>query len=70
LLTALALTGYPVASTKLMLAGMLAHGGLIELIQPHVGRNGSISDVGFDALGILLGWAFSYWMLRPRAPAP
>jgi VanZ family protein len=70
LLTALALTGYPKANTKLMLAGMLAHGGLIELIQPHVGRNGSISDVGFDALGILLGLAFSYWMLRPRAPAP
>ena len=69
LLTVLALAGYGKTNALLIATGMLAHGGLIELIQPHVGRNGSISDVGFDGLGVVLGWAISYWLL-PRTPAP
>lgn len=38
-----------------VLPGLLLHGSLIEVIQPHVGRTGSVRDVGLDAIGIGLG---------------
>lgn len=69
LLAGLALASYGKTHAILVVTGLLAHGGLIELIQPHVGRNGSMADVGFDAVGIILGWAMSLWLL-PRTPAP
>jgi VanZ family protein len=39
-----------------VLPGLVAHAGLTELIQPYVGRTGSLRDVGLDTLGIAIGW--------------
>lgn len=36
--------------------GLVAHGAMIEIIQPHVGRHGTVTDVGIDAAGVTLGW--------------
>jgi VanZ family protein len=38
-----------------VLPGLLIHGSLIEIIQPHVGRTGRIEDVGLDLIGIVIG---------------
>jgi len=68
LLTVLASTGYP-RQGVLVASGLVAHGALVEIIQPHVGRNGTVTDVAFDAVGVLLG----HWLsrsLKSRRPAP
>ncbi len=41
----------------------LAYGGLIELIQPLVGRSGEWADLFADGIGILAGLALG-WILR------
>jgi VanZ family protein len=38
-----------------VLPGLVAHAGLTELIQPYVGRFGSVRDVAFDTLGVAIG---------------
>jgi VanZ family protein len=38
-----------------VLPALVAHGALIELIQPYVGRFGSLRDVGLDTLGVAIG---------------
>ena len=47
----------------------IAYGGLIELIQPFVGRSAEWADFGMDVLGVgvgtLLGWALHrLWTAR------
>lgn len=49
----------------------LLYGIAIELIQPHVGRQGELADFYADAFGALLGlglgMAFNEYILRPAA---
>jgi VanZ family protein len=53
-----------------LVAGLILHGGVTELIQTVVpGRTGTWQDAGLDLLGVALGLAFSYWRWR-RRPAP
>lgn len=50
-------------------AGLVAHGALIEIIQPHVGRNGTAMDVALDAVGVALGlWLVRFLAIRSPAP--
>jgi VanZ family protein len=42
---------------------LVAHGGLIEVVQPYVGRTGSLRDVGLDTLGIVIG-GMIVWIAR------
>ena len=58
LLTILAATGYPHRGVLIGLI-LVAHGALVEIIQPHVGRNGTVIDVAFDAAGVALG----FWLI-------
>lgn len=43
--------------------GLIAHGIATELIQPHVGRTGSVRDVLLDSLGVGIG-LFVLWLCR------
>jgi len=43
--------------------GALAHGVTTEALQPFCGRNGTLVDVGWDALGILLGLLPTIWLV-------
>jgi VanZ family protein len=46
---------------------LMAHGTLTELLQTQVGRGGSLGDVGWDHLGVLLGLAATWkWWSRPE----
>ena len=45
---------YPKALLKVMLTAAL-YGGVIEIIQPHVGRSGELADFIADLLGIGFG---------------
>lgn len=47
-------------------AGLML-GLCIEIIQPHVGRDGSALDFGADALGLALGAACGWLLRRLRA---
>ncbi|TVR45217.1 MAG: VanZ family protein [Planctomycetota bacterium] len=39
-----------------LLPAAVAYGGVIELIQPHIGRHGEWGDVFANACGALIGW--------------
>lgn len=52
-----------------VVAGLMVHGALMEVIQPHVGRHGTIMDAGFNTLGVALG-LFTRWSLPKSPPAP
>jgi VanZ family protein len=47
----------------------IGYGGLIELIQPHVGRDGTLADALANALGAVIGglggWALHRLLLAP-----
>jgi len=47
-------------------AAMTAFGGLLELLQPAVGRSAEGSDLAADAAGALAGWAWA-WRSARRA---
>lgn len=49
--------------------GLLAHGSLVEIIQPHVGRTGRIEDVGLDLIGIAIGGLLILGWRRFKNPA-
>ena len=44
--------------------GMMVLGGVIEILQPYVGRSGEWLDFGADAVGILLGAAIGMMMKK------
>ncbi|MED5622019.1 VanZ family protein [Ideonella sp. BN130291] len=50
----------------LAMAGLLAFGGAIEVIQPEVGRNAEWADLLADAVGILAGTSAALWLSRSR----
>src|SRR5687767_8724440 len=50
-----------------VLPGLVAHAGLTELIQPYVGRFGSVRDVGFDTLGVAIGGLIVWGLRRIRS---
>ncbi len=55
-----------------ILPGAILFGGMIELIQPYVGRTGEWADFGADAIGAMLGVAIglalrSVFSTRKRA---
>ena len=58
-----------VLTTRATLRGVVGlailYGGVIELVQPYVGRGAEWSDFAADALGALAGAALGGW-LRPR----
>ena len=68
ILTGLGTIGFPGRGITLG-ACLVAHGALVEIIQPHVGRNGTVTDVAFDAVGVLLGLWLSR-SLKARRPGP
>lgn len=47
----------------------IGYGGLIELIQPHVGRHGEWGDVLANAIGAIIGaatgWLAHRWLVAP-----
>lgn len=47
--------------------GGLAHGAATEALQPFFGRNGTLIDVGWDALGLFLGLLTAFWANRPKS---
>lgn len=50
---------------------VVAYGGMIEAVQPLVGRNAEWADLGADALGALGGACLGRWMaLRRVATTP
>ena len=46
----------------------IAYGGVIEIIQPYVGRSGEVLDLAADAVGAVIGGAagVGLWWLRGR----
>ena len=49
-----------------VLPTLIAHAGLTELVQPYVGRTGSLRDVGLDTIGVVIG-GLIVWALRRRS---
>lgn len=66
-LTILGMVAWP-GRGRWVVLGMVAHGAIIEIIQPHVGRHGTVTDVGIDTAGVLLGW-LSCQFIPFRGPA-
>jgi VanZ family protein len=57
----------------LVLLGLLAYGGLIELLQSLTGyRYAETLDVVADGVGLLVGWTFTrlLWRTRPASQMP
>jgi VanZ family protein len=53
-----------------VLPGLVAHGGLTEILQSFTGRTSRIEDVGLDTIGVALGAAIVLawrWFRRPAA---
>src|SRR5207245_1172858 len=49
-----------------LLFGITVHGTVTELLQTQVGRGGSLTDVGWDNLGVFLGLVVTWkWWARP-----
>jgi len=46
--------------------GGVAHGAATEALQPFFGRNGTLTDVGWDVLGLLLGLIPTLWAIRRK----
>ncbi len=44
--------------------------GLIEIVQPFVGRTGSVFDAAADIAGIFLGVIMGRWLARQLGPQP
>jgi VanZ family protein len=65
ILTGLGTIGFPGRGITLG-ACLVAHGALVEIIQPHVGRNGTVIDVAFDAAGV----ALAFWLIRTLGSKP
>ena len=56
-----------------VLLGLLAYGGLIELLQSLTGyRSAETLDVVADGVGLLVGWTFTrlLWRIRPASQMP
>ena len=49
-----------------IIGGLMALGSALELIQPHVGRVGSLSDVVANGAGIVIGCSLGIVMQRLR----
>ncbi|NPC58082.1 VanZ family protein [Caenimonas soli] len=63
---------YPERKAQVLL-GLLAYGGLIELLQSFTGyRTAETLDVVADAVGLVVGWTFTrlLWRTRPVPPIP
>jgi len=59
---------YPQRRAALLL-GLLAYGGLIELLQALTGyRSAELLDVVADGVGLIFGWQFTRLSLRLRGP--
>lgn len=68
ILTLLGSLAWPGRGTWVALA-MVAHGTLIEIIQPHVGRSGSAFDVAIDSAGVAVAWwACRFFQSTSHAP--
>lgn len=68
------LTGWlraPQRTRPLLMLIVMAHGALTELGQRELAhRDGNLSDVGFDTLGIVLGFLASWkWWTQPDGPS-
>ena len=53
-----------------LLPGLVAHGGLTEILQSFTGRTSRIEDVGLDTIGVAVGAAIVFawrWFRRPGA---
>jgi hypothetical protein len=53
-----------------VLPGLVAHGGLTEIVQGFVGRTSRIEDLGLDTLGIALGALLILGWRRLTRPRP
>jgi VanZ family protein len=54
--------------TLWVMAGVIAYGGVIELIQPFFGRDAEWSDLMADAIGAVMGAAAGYFLSTRIVP--